>query len=381
MSYTVKVGSNTIDIFNIIQKANNNYAATEYTQLAIFSYNVSNVSNAVEEDLSFGRYKPFYGLKETDGNDIKGYHITNVYKPGVINWSAHRAYVSTSIQDAFKSNNNIQNSESIFDNTWAHHKVYKNTTAITEAFPTGCNKVTIICAGGGGGGGASGRYSTRNSYGSGGGGGGGILLKIGMSLNSKHTGNYEVKAGQAGNGGQVLDSGHGRWDDGNAGGDSYFKLTNQTWIAKGGGGGGGGEITGYTRKEGPPGSGGGVVINYNTGFAETETESWIGNDGTNGYRWNGTTFESVGYMGGAGGYANHNTTNSTHGNHVEIHSQGTNPVINNVDGEDAETGPSGGIYVFGGGGGGSGGNNKSKETNSNGGNGSPGIVIVYFRYD
>lgn len=377
MSYTVKVGSETIDIFNIIQKSNNTYAADGYRRLGgSYQYNdVNNVNYTSAEDLSFGRVKPFYGLKETDGNDIKGYHITNIWNPGVVDWSAHRAFVSTNIANAFKSRNNIQSSESIFDNTWAYHRIYTNTDDLTETFPTGCNKVTFICVGGGGGGGASARLGNRNSFASGGGGGGGVLLKIGTTIAGKYNNTYTVKAGTGGVRGHAVDPGENGYDSGNSGGDSYFKFVNQHWIAKGGGGGGGGRLAGLkSSKMGELGSGSGVQINFNASFEETATATWTGQDA---YR---SFFESDSY-GGGGGVLDYDTVNDTHHNHIGILSLGGDAVLNNSDGDDAITSDLGGSNYHGGGGGGSGGNNMSKDTNTYGGNGSQGIVIVYFRYD
>ena len=338
MTYNVKVGSNTIDLFNVIERYNN----TTPSNFSDFSPVVWNSNHTWT-----GKKREFFGFQES-GTTIAGYHV----EIDGTHRNAHRAYTPSGINNGYVPswNEAYGSGDSMFVNSWAAHRVHNNTTSETKYLPTGCNKVTFFLGGGGGGGGGTGNSGNRNWGGGGGGGGGGVVLAEGIPVTGKANNYYNVVAGAAGAGATARGSG-------SDGGTSSFHFINKQWSAGGGNGGGTGyEKSGYAAQ----GNGGGGTW---TGLGETEV-AWTGNAGTAG---------NTDYYGSVGGHYNWNSTNDTHGNHLRVYSTGGATINNNANGSNAN--------YYGGGGGGSGGNNQSQNEDGKGGNGSQGVVIVHFRYD
>jgi hypothetical protein len=322
MTYNVKVGNNTIDIFNVIERYNNTYPS-----------NFANFSPVAD----LPSQQTFTGLTVSE-TDIAGYNCTNL--------SAHKAQKPSGINSGYTTQNQTDN---IFTNSWAAHRVHNNTTSETKYLPTGCNKVTIFLGGGGGGGGGTGNSNNKNWSAGGGGGGGGVVLAEGIPVTGKANDYYNVVAGAAGAGATARGSG-------SDGGTSSFHFINKHWNATGGNGGGTGYEKGGWANQG---NGGSYAFSWNEG----ETV-WSGSAGTAG---------NTDYYGSVGGHYNWNFNTITHGNHLRVYSGGGDTINNNADGQNAN--------YYGGGGGGSGGNNQSQNEDGKGGSGSQGVVIVYFRYD
>ena len=235
---------------------------------------------------------------------------------------------------------------------------YATAGTYTWTCPSYVTKVSVVCIGGGGGGGAGDPNAAR----CGGGGGGGLGWKNNIPVTPGQS--YTVVVGAAGL--------QGNYNNGSAGGDSYF--IDATTVKGGGGGAGnryGGQASGGTYV-GDGGGNGGLGGNYSGGGAG----GYSGNGGDGGMRdLGGTGGNGSGGAAGGGGVA---TTSGGNGGGVGIFGQGSSGA-GGASGGGAGSGGSGGAN--GGSNGGTyGGGNRGATYNGNGESAGGGAVRIIWGY-